>query len=94
MITLDPLLVVGGDDDGDADPVEVGEDAENLVRRVDVEVGGRLVGENDGRAVDDGAGDGQTLLLAAGEGDRRRLGARQQADLVERRLGAADRLAP
>ena len=92
--TLDPVLVVRGDDDGDADLMEGGEDFENFARRVDIEVAGRLVGEQDGRAIDDGAGNRQPLLFAAGKRDRPRLLARQQADLVERRLRAADRLAP
>ena len=44
---------------------------------VGVEVAGRFVGQQDGRAVDDGAGDAQALLLAAGERDRRGLFARR-----------------
>ena len=35
-----------------------------------VEIGGGLVGDEDGGAVDDGAGDRQALLLAAGQLDR------------------------
>ena len=91
---MDPVLVVGSDDDCDADLVKIRKNPEDLVRRFDVEVAGRFVGEQHGRAIDDGAGDGQALLLAAGERDRRRLLACQQANLVERCLGAADRLTP
>ena len=81
VITLDPVLIVGSDDDRDADPVKVGENPYDVVCRIDVEVAGRLVGEDNRRAVDDGAGDRQALLLTAGERDRHRLFACQQANL-------------
>jgi len=44
--------------------VKVRENPEDRVRRFDVEVAGRFVGEQDRRAIDDGASDGQALLLA------------------------------
>jgi hypothetical protein len=37
------------------------------LRRIAVEIGRRLIGQQHRRPVDHGAGDGQTLLLAAGE---------------------------
>ena len=70
---------------GHADLVEVDEQVDDLARGLGVEVGGRFVGEQDRRAVDDGARDAQALLLAARERDRIGLFARQQAHLVERR---------
>lgn len=63
VIALDPVLVVRRDDDGDADTVEVGEDFENLGRRLGIEIAGRLVGQQHGRPVDDGA---DLLVLSGG----------------------------
>jgi hypothetical protein len=61
---------VGGDEHRHADLLEGAEDGEDLACRIGVEVGRRLVGENDGRPVDHGTGDRQALLLAAGQRDR------------------------
>jgi hypothetical protein len=58
---------VGDEDDGLAGLVELLEDAHDLFRRARVEVAGRLVGEDDGRIGDQGAGDRHPLLLAPGE---------------------------
>ena len=61
------LAVVGDDDDGGAglvDPVEQLHDPDRGDR---VEVSARLVGQQQRRVVDEGAGDGDALLLAAGE---------------------------
>src|SRR3546814_19742803 len=71
-------------DDGDAAPVEIGQQLHDLERAFAVEVAGRLVGEQHVGTGDDGAGDGDALLLAA-----RKLGGRMippigEADLVER----------
>ncbi len=49
-----------------------------------VEVAGRFVGEQDERAGDDGAGDGDALLLAAGEFGRRVVLPAGQADHRQR----------
>ena len=54
-----------------------------------VEIGGGLVGDEDGGAVDDGAGDRQALLLAAGQLDRVQFFLARQADLVQRRAARA-----
>src|SRR5271155_3157675 len=59
--------LVGDDDDGVAVGVELVEEGHDLVAGLGVEVAGGLVGEDDGGAIDEGAGDGNTLLFAAGE---------------------------
>ena len=61
------LFVVGDDDEGLAEAVaEVEEEAVEFLLIVGVEGAGRLVGQDDGRVVDEGAGYGDTLLLATG----------------------------
>lgn len=62
-------LGVGGDDDGRAHAVELFEQAHQAKSDVVVEVSGRFVGQEQFRAGDDGAGDGNALLLAAGKGE-------------------------
>ena len=47
--------------------VELVEEGHDLIAGVGVEVAGGLVGEDDGGLVDEGAGDGDALALAAGE---------------------------
>src|SRR3954452_15312763 len=47
--------------------VQLFEDAHDLVAHGGVEIAGRLVGEHDARLSDDGARDGNALLLSAGE---------------------------
>ena len=64
---VDHLAVVGDDEHrgaGAVDPVEQLHDPDRGHR---VEVAGRLVGEQQRRVVDEGAGDRDALLLAAGE---------------------------
>ena len=61
------------------------EDPHHLVTHLRVEVAGRLVGEQDARASDDGAGDGDALLLSARELRREVMDARRKAHAVERR---------
>ena len=65
------------------------EDADDLLGRVRVEVAGRLVGEQDGRIGDQGAGDRHALLLAAGELRGVVVLAAGEADPLERGAGAA-----
>ncbi len=60
------VLIVGHDDEGDA--VLAGQIEQDLhdFRAVDgIQISRRLVGEEDFRLVDDGAGDGDPLLFAA-----------------------------
>ena len=60
------LLVVGNDDEGLAETVaEVEEELVELLLVMRVERAGGLVGEDDGGVVDEGAGHGDALLLAA-----------------------------
>jgi len=82
--------VVGGDDDGGADPIEVVKEFDQDGGRFDVEVGRRLVGQDGAWPIDHGAGNRQPLLFAAREGDRQGILAIEQTHFVERRLGAPD----
>ena len=60
------LLVVGDDDESLAEAVaEVEEELVQFLLVLGVERTGRLVGQDDGRAVDEGAGHSDALLLAA-----------------------------
>ena len=60
--------VVGDHDHRLAELVDrLAQQAQDVGARLRVEVAGRLVGEDDGRFGDQGAGDGDALLLAAGE---------------------------
>ena len=58
-----------GDDEGGASVHQVGEGLLDEVLALRVEGGGGLVEDEDGGVVQDGAGDGEALLLAAGEPD-------------------------
>jgi hypothetical protein len=79
------LRFVRDHQDGDAVlAVERDEQVHDLVAALAVEVAGRLVGEQDQRAGDDGAGDGDALLLAAGKFGRRVMFPAGQADLRQR----------
>ena len=65
---LGGLGVVGDHEDGLVELAAGGaEHGEDGVGVLGVEVAGGLVGEDDGGAGDEGAGDGDALLLAAGE---------------------------
>ena len=60
--------VVGDHQDGLAEAlVQVAQNLQHGFRILGVQVAGGLVGQQDGRVVHDGAGDGDALLLAAGE---------------------------
>lgn len=62
------VLVVGDEDDGDALLlVELPEEADDLAAGAAVEVASGLVAHEDVGVVDQGPGDGDTLLLTAGE---------------------------
>ncbi len=60
-------VVGGGDDGGPAFLIHLAEEVDDRLAGVEVEVAGGFVGENDGGVVGEGAGDGDALLLAAGE---------------------------
>ena len=75
--------VVGDHDDGLAELVDgAAEQAQHLAAGARVEVARRLVGEQHGRLGDERPGDGDALLLAAGELGR----------TVRQAVGEADRL--
>ena len=61
------FVVVGDHEDGLALAHHVFEEAEDRVGSAGVEVAGGLVGDEDGRVIGHGAGDGNALLLAAGD---------------------------
>src|SRR3954462_6919479 len=62
---LGDVRLVGDQDHGVARPVELVEELHDLLGSGRVEVAGGLVGEQDGGIVDQGAGDGHALALAA-----------------------------
>ncbi len=59
-----------------------------LLAQLGVEIGQRLVQQDDGRVVDERAGERDALLLAAGELVRKALGEVPERQLLERRLHA------
>src|SRR4051795_4477193 len=64
---LGDVRLVGDQDHGVARPMELVEEQHDLLGRGRIEVAGGLVGEQDRRLVDQGAGDGHALALAAGQ---------------------------
>ncbi len=58
--------LVSDEDDSVAFPVKLVEQRHDLDAGFGVEVAGRLVGQDDGRIIDKGAGDGDALALTAG----------------------------
>lgn len=67
---------------------EGAEEFEDEVGVAHVEVAGGFVGQDDGGGVGEGAGDGDALLLAAGELVGQALGFVAEADVVEELVGA------
>ena len=63
----DGVDFVGGEDDGDAGVVEVVEEVHYVVAGFDVDAGGGFVQQEEFGAADEGAGEEDALLLAAGE---------------------------
>src|SRR5512141_250018 len=61
------LFVVRHDDEGDPFAIELEEKIDDLGAGLGVEVAGGLVGQEKSRAADEGPGDRDALLLAAGE---------------------------
>ena len=64
-ILLDELHVVGGHQDGCTLMGDFPQVVDNELAGLGVEVAGRLVGENQFRPVEQGAGDDDSLLFAA-----------------------------
>ena len=77
------VVVVGDHEDRLAALVEAAEQLDHLVPALGVEGARRLVGEQQGRLVGEGPGDGEPLALAAGERARGGLGLVRQAEQVE-----------
>ena len=77
-------VVVGDDDDGAAGGAgDLAEEVEHDLAVLRVERGGGFVADDERRFVDERAGDGDALLLAAGEFVRSFLPSGAEADLVE-----------
>ena len=79
----DERVVVRGDDDGGAEAVHLLEELHQTLGLGVVEVAGGFVGEEQAGTVDDGSGDGDALLLAAGQFGRARGGLFGEADPAE-----------
>ena len=87
------VVFVRDHDDRLAGLVELGQQLHDLVAGLRVEVAGRLVGQDDVRVVDQDAGDGHALLLAAGELHRPVVEPVAQADQLGQVDAALARLA-
>src|SRR5229473_1267065 len=83
------LRGVGDQDDGRALSIELLEQEQNFVAGLAVQRSGRLVGEDQGRVVDQSAGDAHPLLLPAGKLARPVLRPISKADAIQRGEGAA-----
>lgn len=82
--------VVGDEDEGGAGfVVEVEEEVDDVAAVAAVEVAGGFVGKEQGGAVDEGAGEGDALLLTAGELNGVVVGAVLEADFGEQAACAA-----
>ena len=81
--TADDLHVVGGDEHRGSKVGDLLEQVGYLPGRLLVEVPRRFVGDQDRGLADDGAGDGDALLLAAGELQRIHVGLVMKMDGVE-----------
>ena len=76
--------IVRDQDDGLVVRGQLFEDGDDVGAGLLIEIAGRLVGEDQRRVVDQRAGDGDALALAAGELVRTMLRALVQADALER----------
>ena len=72
--------IVGGDDDGGAEPVELDEQAQQPARQRRIDIAGRLVGEQDLGLLDQRPGDRRALLFAARKHRRQHMHALAEAD--------------
>ena len=90
---LGDVQLVRHHDDGDGALIERLEDLDDFVAGAAVQIAGRLVGQEDGRTVDQRAGDGDSLLFAAGKLIGMMIGAAGQADEFERLQGSFTSLA-
>ena len=67
MRVLGDVGLVRDENDGVASGVQRVEESHNFNAGLGVKISGGLVGQNDGRVVDEGTRDGNPLALAAGE---------------------------
>ena len=81
-------MFVGHQDDGVSLGVELIEQIHDLFAGLRIQVPGGLVGEDDGRVIDQGSGDGHALALSAGELVGLVVHARFQVHDAQRPLGA------
>jgi len=87
-------VVVGDNDDAGLPLVrDLAEEVHDLAASDAVEGGGGLVGQHEGGLVGQGAGDGDALLLAAGELGGIRVGPVAHAKVVQQVHGPAARVA-
>src|SRR5882757_7416709 len=61
------LPIVSGDDHGGTASVDFAEEIHDLERQIGIEIARGFIGEDQLRLVDQGPGDGNTLLLTAGQ---------------------------
>jgi hypothetical protein len=79
----DERVVVRGDDDGGAETVHLLEELHQTLGLGVVEVAGGFVSKEQAGTVDDGSGDGNALLLAAGQLGRAGVGLFGEANPAE-----------
>ena len=80
VVDVHQVEVVGRDDDGGAELLQFHEQAQQAAAEAGIDIAGRLVGQQQLRPSDQGAGDGGTLLLAAGKHGRHGVHALAEAD--------------
>src|SRR5262249_30702282 len=87
------IAIVGYHDDGDAVAVHLLEELHDLARHQRIEVAGGLIAEEEVGLADEGAGDGDALLLPARELRRKMAAARREVDALEDALDLVAALA-
>ncbi|MBS1185981.1 MAG: hypothetical protein H6R09_1582 [Proteobacteria bacterium] len=89
----DGAVIVGGDHQRGPHLMEVAEHGHDVCGVAGVEVAGGFVGQQQGRAADQRAGNAQALLLASRQADRIGFFTMQQPDLVDHGTRAFQRIA-
>ena len=70
-ITFDQSCILRGKHDRGSLLVEIGEDPHNLKGHLGIQIPCGLIGENQGRGIDQSSSDGHSLLFPCGEGENR-----------------------